>query len=98
MRGARLVREAYDGLARVVADCDEPSSWAPTGCRGWAVRDLTFHCLTDAQRALVALHSPTSAAPDRDAVTYWRDWAPDPVGAAAERRHVRVAASMFLAW
>lgn len=90
--------EAYGGLARVLADCDEPSSWAPTGCRGWAVRDLTFHCLTDAQRALVALHSPTSAAPDRDAVTYWRDWAPDPVGAAAGRRHVRVTASMFLAW
>src|SRR3954470_12091683 len=82
MRGARLVREAYDGLARVVADCDEDRSWAPTACRGWAVRDLTFHCLTDAQRALVAVHTPTSDPPDRDAVTYWLDWAPDPVGAA----------------
>src|SRR3954453_3533284 len=98
MSGARLVREAYDGLARVVADCDEDRSWAPTACRGWAVRDLTFHCLTDAQRALVAVHTPTSDPPDRDAVTYWLDWAPDPVGTANGRRYVRVAASMFSDW
>jgi hypothetical protein len=96
--GARLVREAYDGLARVVAGCDEPRSWAPTACRGWAVRDLTFHCLTDAQRALVAAHTPTSDLPDRDGATYWLDWAPDPVGAANGRRFVRVAASMFSDW
>src|SRR3954447_3504461 len=98
MRGARLVREAYDGLARVVADCDEDRSWAPTACRGWAVRDLTFHCLADAQRALLAVHTPTSDPPDRDAVTYWLDWAPDPVGTANGRRYVRVAASMFSDW
>jgi hypothetical protein len=98
MSTARLVRQAYDGLARVVAGCDEDRSWAPTACVGWAVRDLTFHCLSDAQRALVAVHTPTSAPADRDAVTYWRDWAPDPVGAANGRRFVRVAASMFSEW
>jgi hypothetical protein len=96
--GAELVEEAYGALARVLGDCDEELSWAPTACLGWALRDLTFHCLTDAQRALVALHTPTSQPPDRDAVTYWRDWAPDPVGAATGRRFVRVAASMFLEW
>lgn len=96
--GARLVGEAYGALAGVLGDCDEALSWAPTACLGWAVRDLTFHCLTDAQRALVALHTPTSRTPDRDAVTYWRDWAPDQVGAATGRRFVRVAASMFLEW
>ena len=98
MGGAELVREAYDGLARFVAGCDEDRSWASTACVGWAVRDLTFHCLADAQRALVAVHTPTSEPPVRDAVTYWRDWAPDPVGAANGRRFVRVAASMFSDW
>jgi hypothetical protein len=96
--GAELVEEAYGALARVLGDCDEELSWAPTACLGWAVRDLAFHCLTDAQRALVALHTPTSQTPDRDAVTYWRDWSPDAVGAANGRRFVRVAASMFLKW
>ncbi len=68
----------------------------PTACTGWAARDLVFHCLGDAQRALVALHTPASGPADRDAVTYWRDWAPDPAGAANGRRWSRVAASMFL--
>ena len=98
LSGGRLVCTAYDALARAVAGCGEDRSWAPTACRGWAVRDLTFHCLADAQRALVAVHTPTSERTDRDAVTYWRGWAPDPVGASNGRRFVRVAASMFSDW
>ncbi|MGA5098627.1 maleylpyruvate isomerase N-terminal domain-containing protein [Streptomyces lavendulocolor] len=35
-----------------VREIDDEASWAPTGCTGWAARDLVFHCLTDAQRAL----------------------------------------------
>ena len=96
--GAGLVGPAYDALTAVLREVDEDGSWSPTGCRGWAVRDLTFHCLSDAQRALVALHTPTADEPDRDAVTYWTDWAPDPRGAAHGRRHTRVVASMFLHW
>ncbi len=90
--------DAYDTLLGVLARVSEEQSWRPTGCRGWAVRDLTHHCLADARRALVALHTPTVAAPDRDAVTYWADWTPDPEAAARGRRHTRVAASMFLDW
>lgn len=74
----------------------DEESWAPSGCTGWAVRDLVFHCVGDARRALVALHTPAEGPPDRDAVTYWRDWGDDPVGAADGRRFDRVAASMFL--
>ncbi|MFD3497826.1 hypothetical protein [Streptomyces sp. NPDC058678] len=44
----------------------------------------------------MALHTPAAGPADRDAVTYWQDWAPDPVGAAAGRRWNRVSASMFL--
>ncbi|WP_053703389.1 hypothetical protein [Streptomyces sp. WM6368] len=60
------------------------------------MRDLVFHCLGDAQRGLVALHTPAGRTPDRDAVTYWEDWRPDAVGAANGRRFTRVVASMFL--
>ncbi|MFE2459163.1 maleylpyruvate isomerase N-terminal domain-containing protein [Streptomyces sp. NPDC059402] len=93
---AHVVRDAYEALAGVVRPLGDEESWLPTGCTGWAVRDLMFHLLADARRALVALHTPAAAPPDRDAVTYWTDWAPDPVGAAHGRRHNRVAASMFL--
>ncbi|MEV5884566.1 maleylpyruvate isomerase N-terminal domain-containing protein [Streptomyces sp. NPDC052020] len=93
---ARVVRDAYEALAAVVRPLGDEESWLPTGCTGWAVRDLLFHLLGDAQRALVALHTPAAGPPDRDAVTYWRDWAPDPAGAANGRRWNRVGASMFL--
>jgi uncharacterized protein (TIGR03083 family) len=96
--GARLVGEAYDELVRVLQYVDDDGSWAPTGCTGWAVRDLTYHCLGDAQRGLVALHTPSREPVDRDAVSYWQDWAPEPTGAAQGRRHARVGASMFLDW
>ncbi|WP_336317812.1 hypothetical protein [Streptomyces lavendofoliae] len=46
---------------------DDATSWAPTGCAGWAARDPVFHCPTDSQRALTALHTPTGAVPNRDA-------------------------------
>lgn len=80
----------------MVTEIDEDRSWRPTGCTGWSVRDLTFHCLSDAQRGLVALHTPADRPADRDAVTYWQDWRPDDIGAANGRRFTRVVASMFL--
>jgi hypothetical protein len=95
---AALADEAYAALLAVLHEVDDDASWLPTGCRGWAVRDLTYHLLGDAQRALVALHTPADGAADRDAVTYWSDWAPDPDGAARGRRHTRVVASLFLVW
>ncbi|MBC2868215.1 maleylpyruvate isomerase N-terminal domain-containing protein [Streptomyces mexicanus] len=93
---AAVLRAAYDALAAVVARLDDEASWQPTDCLGWAVRDLVFHCLADAQRGLVALHTPASGPVTRDAVTYWQDWQPGTVGAAHGRRWARVGASMFL--
>jgi hypothetical protein len=52
--------------------------------------------VTDAQRALVALHTPSPKPVDRDAVTYWQDWEPNTTGAANGRRWARVNGSMFL--
>ncbi|KOV68791.1 hypothetical protein ADK64_06775 [Streptomyces sp. MMG1121] len=92
------MRAAYEAAAAVVEGLGDEESWLPSGCTGWAVRDLLFHCLGDAQRGLVALHTPSPEPVDRDAVTYWQDWRPDPVGAAHGRRWARVNASMFLDW
>lgn len=89
---------AYDALSALVESVDSAESWSATACEGWAVRDLVYHCLCDAQRGLVALNTPESAAPDRDAASYWGDWGPDPFGAANGRRFVRVVASMFGEW
>ncbi|RLV50503.1 hypothetical protein D9V37_00465 [Nocardioides mangrovicus] len=90
--------DAYEDVAAVLDRIDDDTSYAPTGCVGWAVRDLVFHCAMDAQRALVALHTPTDTAPDRDAVGYWQDWGDDPVGDDSGRRFARVSASMFSRW
>lgn len=91
-----VLRAAYGAFDSVVTAITDEQSWLPTGCLGWSVRDLVFHCLGDAQRGLVALHTPGERPPDRDAVSYWTDWRPEPVGAAAGRRFTRVVASMFL--
>jgi hypothetical protein len=93
-----LLATAYGALADVLREVDDEASWQPTGCRGWAVRDLTYHCVSDAQRALVALHNPTDDEPDLDAVAYWADWGSDPAGDAHGRRHTRVLGSMFGVW
>ncbi|MEE4540528.1 maleylpyruvate isomerase N-terminal domain-containing protein [Streptomyces sp. V4-01] len=94
--GAEGVRAAYGAFAAVVASLGDEESWLPSGCTGWAVRDLVFHCLADAQRGLVALHTPAAGPADRDAVSYWADWRPDTAGAANGRRYARVCAGMFL--
>lgn len=89
---------AYTGLLAALAAVEDDGSWAPTGCTGWSVRDLTHHCWGDTQRALVALHTPTGAEADLDGTTYWADWGSDPESAAAGRRFTRVSASLFLHW
>ncbi|MFD0395732.1 maleylpyruvate isomerase N-terminal domain-containing protein [Streptomyces nogalater] len=95
-RQARTLRAAYGAASAVVAGLGDEESWQPTGCTGWAVRDLVFHCVGDAQRALVALHTPTEEPAARDWVTYWQGWRPDTAGAANGRRWARVNGSMFL--
>ncbi len=64
------LRIAYGDLAALAVSLDEDASWRPTACAGWAVRDLVHHLLGDAQRALVALATPSSGPVDRDSTTY----------------------------
>ncbi|MEV5787762.1 maleylpyruvate isomerase N-terminal domain-containing protein [Streptomyces sp. NPDC052287] len=96
MESVGVLKAAYGAFAGVVISLSDEESWLPSGCTGWAVRDLVFHCLADAQRGLVALHTPAAGPADRDAATYWASWRPGTVGAANGRRYTRVGASMFL--
>jgi Mycothiol maleylpyruvate isomerase N-terminal domain len=93
----------YGRLTDVVTGLGEAELMRPTGCAGWAVTDVLYHQLLDAQRALVAFATPVTDPPDRDDVTYWAAFAPQPgeagsrarAGAAAHARFVRVAASAY---
>jgi hypothetical protein len=93
--GLDCLRSAYGELLARIEALDEVAAWRPTGCAGWTVRDLVFHLLTDAQRALVALGTPAEGAADVDAVSYWRAWQPGTPGAQAGRRSIRIMASVW---
>lgn len=98
MRGAELLTGAYDDLVTAFAEVDDEHAWAQTGCLGWSVRDLAFHCLADARRGLVALHTPTDREPDTDSVGYWRSWGTPEDGGDLGRRMGRVQSSVFESW
>jgi uncharacterized protein (TIGR03083 family) len=90
------LERAYTDLGALAESLDEPASWRQTGCAGWAVRDLIFHLLGDAQRALVAFGTPAGAvAADRDAVTYWTD---SPGREDPDSRNLRGTRTMASAW
>lgn len=86
---------AYRDLSALAVGLDESASWQPSGCPGWAVRDLVFHLLGDAQRALVALATPVKGRPDRNATSYWTD---SPTGADPESRALRANRTMASGW
>lgn len=65
----------YTGVGELAHDLTPSALLEFSRCRGWVVADVLLHLLTDAQRALVALASPTSEPADQDFVTYWRAFA-----------------------
>lgn len=81
-----MLDASYQALLRVISALDDDAGWQHTRCAGWTVRDLVHHLLADAQRALVALHTPAPGPPDVDAISYWRPWQPGTPGAEAGRR------------
>lgn len=85
-----MLDESYAALADAVAALDDGAAWAPTGCRGWCVRDLVHHLHADAIRALVAAHSPADRSADCDAVAYWRGWSVDEQRDELTRRATRI--------
>src|SRR3954447_7565057 len=90
-----VLRQAYDDISAVVRALDETSSWRPTRCTGWCVRDPVFPHLGDARRALVALATPAEGPADRTAVSYWTD---APGQADPESRGLRATRTMASAY
>ncbi len=88
----------YRGVTALVTGLDEADFMRPSRCAGWAVVDVLYHLLCDAQRALVALATPTDARADTDFITYWRYFAGGPapsLAAARQARSTRIAAASW---
>jgi uncharacterized protein (TIGR03083 family) len=100
----------YQRVSAAVGRLTEADMMRPSRCAGWAVADVLYHQLLDARRALRTFATPSPGPPDRDHVSYWREFslqdgdesAPGDSGAAAHARYVRSAASAYppgtLAW
>jgi hypothetical protein len=98
----------YGQVTAVVSTLPDAAMLRRSRCAGWAVADVLYHQLLDARRALRAFATPAEGPPDRDYVSYWREYSPDggvPPGgddAAAHARFVRIVASAYppgaLAW
>jgi hypothetical protein len=84
---------AYEGVAQAVQGREERDFLRPTRCTGWAVGDLLFHMLLDAERALRTFASPAEAPPDVDYATYWEPWSAADDQALDHARFVRLSAS-----
>jgi hypothetical protein len=89
-----LLRTAYGDLSAVLSVLTVTEGFEPTGCAGWTPVDLGFHLLSDARRALVALHTPAAGPADTTAVDYWTAWRPPEPGDDEELWSTRIAASV----
>jgi hypothetical protein len=89
-----LLSTAYGDLSAVLSSLSVEEGFEPTGCAGWTPVDLGFHLLSDARRALVALHTPAEGPADTAAVDYWTAWRPPEPGDDEELWSTRVAASV----
>ena len=93
-----LLTDVYDRVSAHVSGLGDADFERPTRAAAWNQRQLLFHQLLDAQRALVAFGSPAPAGaePDVDAVTYWRPFRPsEGDGGAAHARYVVRAADAY---
>ena len=91
-----LLEEGYGSFTRAVEGLAPADFGRRTLAEGWSVRDLLFHQLLDAQRALIAFASPTTSEPDVDEVSYWKDYRPGQGDwSAAHADFVRVASSAY---
>jgi hypothetical protein len=86
---------AYSAINEFASSLSRSDLLAFSRCRGWVVADVLFHLLCDAQRALVALASPSPGPPDRDFVTYWTDFAAGTDDSAAAAWSLRRSAAAF---
>ncbi|TDD60472.1 hypothetical protein E1263_11130 [Kribbella antibiotica] len=77
---AGTLERAYGRITETVQGLSTADFGRETRCSGLAVGPLLVHLLYDAQRALIAFASPAVAEPNRDFVSYWRDFPPGSSG------------------
>jgi uncharacterized protein (TIGR03083 family) len=88
---AATLGRAYGRLTETVQGLSDADFQRETRCAGMPVGPLLVHLLYDAQRALIAFASPAVVEPDRDFVTYWHDFPPQPDGDTSFVRGVAAA-------
>jgi hypothetical protein len=92
----QLLQSVYDLISRTVRDPENGQLDQATRTSAWTVRELLFHLLLDAQRALVAFSSPAHGLADVDNVTYWRSFRPaNGDGGRAHAEYVTRAAAAY---
>jgi len=91
---AAALGRTYGRLTQVVQGLPDAAFERPTRCEGLSVGALLVHLLYDAERALVAFATPSAEEPDRDFVSYWRDF---PAGREGDTNFVRAVAAAYRA-
>lgn len=89
---ATTLGRAYGRVTEVVQGLSDTDFARATRCPGMAVGPLLVHLLYDAERALAAFATPSVDDPDRDFVSYWKDFPP---GADGDTSFVQVVASAY---
>jgi hypothetical protein len=90
-----LLDEVYAATTSAVAELDDKGMSRRTRTELWTVKDLLFHQMCDAQRALIVFTTEPDQAPDTTAVTYWSAWQPGQPGADAHARYASKAAEAY---
>ena len=92
----QLLESVYALISHAVRDPENGKLDQGTRTSAWTVRELLFHLLLDAQRALVAFATPASGPADVDNVTYWRPFRPaNGDGGRAHAEYVTRAAAAY---
>ena len=90
-----LLDEVYEATTTVVSGLDEESFDQRTRTALWSVKDLLFHQMCDAQRALVVFTTEPDETADTTAVSYWSAWQPGQPGAEDHGRYAANAAAAY---
>ena len=86
----------YALISHAVRDPENGQLDQATRTSAWTVRELLFHLLLDAQRALVAFSTPADSPADVDNATYWRPFRPaNGDGGRAHAEYVTRAAAAY---
>lgn len=88
--------DGYSALEAVITALDREQLMLSSGCREWSNKELVFHLLHDAQRALVTFNSPAEGPSDTDFIGYWSGFRASDESSQAHARFVRASAAAYL--